>query len=163
MFSFFCPFFPMSLRQDIPSALFPAFALIAFIISHLTTAFSDLLVSLLCWTKWKVAGWGSLLSAISFVVFFVSFVSRISFVYLLWLIPLLASTPYSWCAIFCPQDIMAWRFANTGVILHWFLLYFFFFALGRIWNVIVNLVWLFTLTLFLIACTLEFVRVCVHN
>lgn len=55
-FLFFCPFFPMSLRQDIPSALFPAFALIAFIISHLTTAFSDLLVSLLCWTKWKVAG-----------------------------------------------------------------------------------------------------------
>lgn len=56
VFFFFVPFFPMSLRQDIPSALFPAFALIAFIISHLTTAFSDLLVSLLCWTKWKVAG-----------------------------------------------------------------------------------------------------------
>lgn len=57
---------------------------------------------------------------------FVSFVTRISFVYLLWLIPLLASTPYSCCAIFCPQDFMAWRFANMGVILHWFLLYFIF-------------------------------------
>lgn len=61
---------------------------------------------------------------------------------------------------------MAWRFANTGVVLLWFLPYFIsflFFVLGRIRNVIVNLVWLFTLALSLIACTLELVRVCVHN
>lgn len=83
----------MSIRRDIPSALFLAFA-VAFIISHLTTAFSDLLVSTLL-DKME-GGW----LRVSFVChlicrLFVSFVSRISFVYLLSLIPLLASTPYS--------------------------------------------------------------------